>query len=196
MEYTKLGKNGTTVSRICLGCMSYGDKKWRDWVLTSDEVRQHFQVSLDAGINFFDTADVYSQGASEEVTGRWLAEMASRDEVVIATKVHGPMGAGTEPRGAVAQAHPRGLRCVTAAAQNRFHRPLPDPSLRLHHADRGNPRRARFAGARGQGPLPRREQHGRVAVSKVLNVQAPTVGIDSRRCRITTTWFIARKSAR
>ena len=94
MEYTKLGKTGTTVSRICLGCMSYGDKKWRDWVLTSDEARQHFQVSLEAGINFFDTADVYSQGVSEEVTGRWLAEMASRDEVVIATKVHGPMGSG------------------------------------------------------------------------------------------------------
>ena len=94
MEYTKLGKTGATVSRICLGCMSYGDKKWRDWVLTSDEARQHFQVSLEAGVNFFDTADVYSQGVSEEVTGRWLAEMASRDEVVIATKVHGPMGTG------------------------------------------------------------------------------------------------------
>ena len=94
MEYTKLGKTGTTVSRICLGCMSYGDKKWRDWVLTSDEARQHFQVSLESGINFFDTADVYSVGVSEEITGRWLAEMASRDEVVIATKVHGPMGSG------------------------------------------------------------------------------------------------------
>src|ERR1039458_7166733 len=86
MEYTKLGKTGTTVSRICLGCMSYGDKKWRDWVLTSDEARQHFQVSLESGINFFDTADVYSVGVSEEI--------AARDEVVIATKVHGPMGSG------------------------------------------------------------------------------------------------------
>ena len=99
MEYTKLGKTGTTVSRICLGCMSYGDKKWRDWVLTSDEARQHFQVSLESGVNFFDTANVYSQGASEEVTGRWLAEMASRDEIVIATKVNGPMGRGQNRAG-------------------------------------------------------------------------------------------------
>jgi len=95
MDYTKLGKTGVTVSRICLGCMSYGDKKWRDWVLTSDQAREHFQVALEAGVNFFDTADVYSVGVSEEITGRWLAEMASRDEIVIATKVHGPMGQGS-----------------------------------------------------------------------------------------------------
>src|SRR5579864_3019317 len=99
MEYTKLGKTGTTVSRICLGCMSYGDKKWRDWVLDSNEAREHFRASLDAGVNFFDTADVYSNGVSEEVTGRWLAEMASRDDTVIATKVHGPMGKGPNRAG-------------------------------------------------------------------------------------------------
>src|SRR5580700_1199894 len=99
MEFTKLGKTGATVSRICLGCMSYGDKKWRDWVLTSDEARQHFQVSIEAGINFFDTADVYSTGVSEEITGRWLAEMGSRDDIVLATKVNGPMGPGPNQRG-------------------------------------------------------------------------------------------------
>ncbi|HEY6418860.1 MAG TPA: aldo/keto reductase [Candidatus Binataceae bacterium] len=99
MQYAKLGKTGLTVSRICLGCMSYGDKKWRDWVLTADEARDHFKTAIESGINFFDTADVYSQGASEEVTGRWLKEMAARDDVVLATKVHGPMGPGLNRRG-------------------------------------------------------------------------------------------------
>jgi aryl-alcohol dehydrogenase (NADP+) len=74
--------------------MSYGDKKWRDWVLTVEEAREHFAEALEAGINFFDTANVYSVGVSEEVTGRWLNEMANRDEIVVATKVYGPMSAG------------------------------------------------------------------------------------------------------
>jgi len=94
MQYAKLGKTGVSVSRICLGCMSYGDKKWRDWVLTADEAREHFKFAIDSGINFFDTANVYSAGVSEEITGRWLGEMARRDEIVVATKVYGPMGAG------------------------------------------------------------------------------------------------------
>jgi aryl-alcohol dehydrogenase-like predicted oxidoreductase len=99
MNYAKLGKTGMTVSRICLGCMSYGDKKWRDWVLTMDEAREHFTVALDAGINFFDTANVYSVGVSEEVTGRWLGEMGKREEIVVATKVHGPMASGQNRAG-------------------------------------------------------------------------------------------------
>jgi aryl-alcohol dehydrogenase (NADP+) len=74
--------------------MSYGDKKWRDWVLTVEEAREHFAEALEAGINFFDTANVYSVGMSEEVTGRWLNEMANRDEIVVATKVYGPMSSG------------------------------------------------------------------------------------------------------
>ncbi|HEY6395434.1 MAG TPA: aldo/keto reductase, partial [Candidatus Binataceae bacterium] len=99
MQYAKLGKTGVTVSRICLGCMSYGDKKWRDWVLTGDEAREHFAAALEAGINFFDTADVYSIGVSEEITGRWLKEMAARDDIVLATKVHGPMASEHNRRG-------------------------------------------------------------------------------------------------
>jgi aryl-alcohol dehydrogenase-like predicted oxidoreductase len=91
MKYVKLGKTGLTVSRICLGCMSYGTKKWRDWVLTEDEARPHFARAIEAGINFFDTANVYSLGASEQITGKWLGEMGRRDELVIATKVHGRM---------------------------------------------------------------------------------------------------------
>jgi 1-deoxyxylulose-5-phosphate synthase len=94
MQYAKLGRTGLSVSRICLGCMSYGDKKWRDWVLTVEEAREHFAEALQAGINFFDTANVYSVGVSEEITGRWLNEMANRDELVVATKVYGPMSSG------------------------------------------------------------------------------------------------------
>lgn len=94
MQYAKLGRTGLSVSRICLGCMSYGDKKWRDWVLTVEDAREHFAEALEAGINFFDTANVYSVGVSEEITGRWLGEMANRDEIVVATKVAGPMSSG------------------------------------------------------------------------------------------------------
>jgi len=104
MQYTKLGRTGMSVSRICLGCMSYGDKKWRDWVLTMDEAREHFAAALEAGINFFDTANVYSIGVSEEITGRWLGEMANRAEIVIATKVNGQMGRG-QNRGGLSRKH-------------------------------------------------------------------------------------------
>src|SRR3989442_13219905 len=99
MQYTKLGNTGVTVSRICLGCMSYGDGKWRAWTVGADEAREHFAVAVEAGVNFFDTADVYSNGVSEEITGRWLDEMASRDDIVVATKVNGPMGPGPNRRG-------------------------------------------------------------------------------------------------
>jgi len=99
MEYVKLGDTGLEVSRICLGCMSYGDSGWRSWVLDEDEATPHFRTAVEAGINFFDTADMYSRGRSEEVTGRCLRDMTRRDEVVVATKcffpVHrGPNGGG------------------------------------------------------------------------------------------------------
>jgi aryl-alcohol dehydrogenase (NADP+) len=93
MDYTTLGKTGLKVSRLCLGCMSYGSSKWRDWVLDEEESRPFFKQALDAGINFFDTADMYSNGASEEVTGRALKKLGiRREEVVIATKVYNPTG--------------------------------------------------------------------------------------------------------
>ncbi len=98
MKYVKLGRTGLTVSRICLGCMSYGTRQWRDWVLSEDEARAHFARAIEAGINFFDTANVYSMGVSEQITGKWLGEMGRRDELVIATKVHGRMAPG--PNGA------------------------------------------------------------------------------------------------
>ncbi|MDJ0754719.1 MAG: aldo/keto reductase [Ardenticatenaceae bacterium] len=94
MEYKNLGKSGLKVSRICLGMMTYGTPTWRDWVLTEDEGRPFVKKAIEAGINFFDTADMYSLGVSEEVTGRLLKEFSTREEVVIATKVYFPIGKG------------------------------------------------------------------------------------------------------
>ena len=99
MQYRRLGQTGMTVSRICLGCMSYGSSKWRPWVLNEDAARPFFRQALDRGINFFDTADMYSLGVSEEVTGRALRAMAKLDEIVIATKVFWPMGDGQNMAG-------------------------------------------------------------------------------------------------
>ena len=93
MEYKNLGKTGLQVSRICLGCMSYGipERGAHPWSLNEEESRPFIQRALELGINFFDTANVYSDGTSEEITGRALKDFAKRDEVVIATKVHGRM---------------------------------------------------------------------------------------------------------
>jgi 1-deoxyxylulose-5-phosphate synthase len=99
MQYVNLGKTGLKVSRICLGCMTYGTPLWRDWVLDEEASRPFFRRALEAGINFFDTADVYSIGISEEVTGRALKEFSRRDEVVIATKVYNPMSDKPNQRG-------------------------------------------------------------------------------------------------
>jgi 1-deoxyxylulose-5-phosphate synthase len=90
MEYTHLGRSGLQVSRICLGMMSYGTSRWRDWVLDEEDSRPFIQRSLELGINFFDTADMYSAGVSEEVTGRALRDFARREEVVLASKVFFP----------------------------------------------------------------------------------------------------------
>lgn len=99
MQYVRLGQTGLRVSRLCLGTMTYGSSKWRDWILDEDDAKPFYKRALDAGINFFDTADVYSLGASEEVTGRAIKEFAKREDVVIATKVYSPMGGGPNERG-------------------------------------------------------------------------------------------------
>jgi 1-deoxyxylulose-5-phosphate synthase len=91
MDYVNLGKSGLKVSRLCLGCMSYGTSKWRPWVLDEEPSRAIIKHALDAGINFFDTADYYSLGVSEEVVGRALRDFTTRDAVVIATKVFYPI---------------------------------------------------------------------------------------------------------
>jgi aryl-alcohol dehydrogenase-like predicted oxidoreductase len=99
MEYTNLGKSGLKVSRICLGTMSYGSPKWRAWVLDEDQSRPFFKRAVELGINFFDTADMYYLGVSEEITGRALHDFTRREEVVIATKVYYPFGEGPNQRG-------------------------------------------------------------------------------------------------
>jgi len=90
VQYVNLGNTGLEVSRICLGTMTYGTSKWRDWVLDEEESRPFFRRAIDAGINFFDTANAYSAGVSEEVTGRALRDYARREEIVLATKVYFP----------------------------------------------------------------------------------------------------------
>jgi aryl-alcohol dehydrogenase-like predicted oxidoreductase len=94
MEYMQLGGTGLNVSRICLGCMTYGDPGWRPWILGEEAAQPFFRAAVEAGINFFDTSNMYSRGVSEEVTGRALRRYANRDEVVVATKVFFPMGDG------------------------------------------------------------------------------------------------------
>ena len=100
MKYTTLGRTGMTVSRLCLGCMSYGSSTWRPWILDGEEAaRPFFRAAAEAGINFFDTADGYSLGRSEEITGKMLREFARREETVLATKVFFPMGRGPNMKG-------------------------------------------------------------------------------------------------
>ncbi len=100
MQYVRLGSTGLKVSRICLGAMSYGAKAWREWVLEEEESRPFLRRALELGINFFDTADMYSNGVSEEILGRALRDFGpGRDRVVIATKVFNPMGDDPNQRG-------------------------------------------------------------------------------------------------
>jgi 1-deoxyxylulose-5-phosphate synthase len=100
MEYTRLGYTGLEVSRICLGCMSFGSKDWHEWILDNeDEIRPFFKRAIEHGINFFDTANMYSVGRSEEITGKMLREMAKREDYVLATKVYFPMGPGPNRQG-------------------------------------------------------------------------------------------------
>lgn len=104
MQYANLGGTGLKVSRICLGMMSYGSPEWRDWVLPEAEARPFVELALEQGINFFDTADMYSLGVSEEILGRAIAALCPREDVVIATKVYFPMSENPNDRG-LSRAH-------------------------------------------------------------------------------------------
>jgi 1-deoxyxylulose-5-phosphate synthase len=99
MRYVNLGKSGLRISRVCLGMMSYGNDSDRAWALDENAAEPIVKAAADGGITFFDTADVYSDGASEVATGRLLSKFFSRDQVVVATKVYGAMGAGENDRG-------------------------------------------------------------------------------------------------
>ncbi|MEO6445609.1 MAG: aldo/keto reductase [Gemmatimonadaceae bacterium] len=104
MKFSTLGSTGLVVSRIALGCMSFGSRKWRPWVLEEEEALPFFRRAVELGINFFDTADVYSLGVSEEITGKAIKTFAHRDEAVIATKVRLKMGDGPN-RGGLSRKH-------------------------------------------------------------------------------------------
>ena len=99
MQYVNLGRTGLRVSRICLGTMTYGSSKWRDWVLDAEAAQPFYDKAFESGINFFDSADMYSLGVSEEILGRAVREHARRDDVVIATKVNFPMSDDPNDRG-------------------------------------------------------------------------------------------------
>jgi 1-deoxyxylulose-5-phosphate synthase len=101
MEYANLGRTGLKVSRLCLGCMSFGDPKrgFHPWILDEEASRPILRRAVEAGINFFDTANIYASGTSEEVLGRALKDFARRDEIVVATKAHGRWGKGPNQSG-------------------------------------------------------------------------------------------------
>jgi 1-deoxyxylulose-5-phosphate synthase len=99
VDYARLGSTGLKVSRLCLGVMTYGDPAWRPWILSEEAGRPFIKRALERGINFFDTADMYSLGKSEEVLGRALKDFTSRDKVVVATKVYYPMSDDPNDRG-------------------------------------------------------------------------------------------------
>src|SRR5512139_3691355 len=100
MQYVNLGKTGMKVSRLCLGMMSYGSRQWREWILEEQDAKPFIKRALEAGINFFDTADVYSTGESERITGKLLRELGVRREnVIVATKVNGQMSDDINDKG-------------------------------------------------------------------------------------------------
>src|SRR5271168_108013 len=99
MKYTRLGDSGLQVSRIALGCMNYGSKRWRPWMLEEDEARDNFAYAIEHGVNFFDTSNIYSLGVSERIVGRWMRELAPREQVVVSTKVGLPIGQGPNQAG-------------------------------------------------------------------------------------------------
>ncbi|EME5141344.1 aldo/keto reductase [Pseudomonas aeruginosa] len=99
MDYVRLGSTGLKISRLCVGCMTYGDPAWRPWVLREEQSRPLIRQALEAGINFFDTANIYSMGESERIVGRAIRDFARREEVVIATKAFFPMSDKPNDRG-------------------------------------------------------------------------------------------------
>ena len=157
MKYTMLGSTGLVVSRLALGCMSYGSAKWRPWVLDPDDALPFYRRAFDHGINLLDTADMYSQGASEEVTGRAVREFGRREELVVATKVFFPMGGEGPNRGGLSRKHViegceaslrrLGLESIDLYQVHRFdpHVPIDETLAALDHLVRQG--KVRYVGA-------------------------------------------------
>ena len=171
MDYINLGRTGLKVSRICLGCMSYGVPPAGPlrpgsnlWSLNEEQSQPFFRQALDLGINFFDTANVYSCGDSERILGRFLKANARREDTVIATKLNGvmrdgPNGGGLSRKEIFFELD-ESLRRLGTDYVDLYQVHRSDP----HHAHRGDARRPQRPGARGQGALPRRIVHVGLAV--------------------------------
>jgi len=128
MQYTRLGRTGLKVSRICLGMMTYGTPRWRDWILDEEASRPLVRHAVELGINFFDTADMYSGGESEVLTGRFLREFCKREEVVVATKLFHPVDVDFKGGNSSAARPPQGPNQSGLSRKRIFH--AVDESLR------------------------------------------------------------------
>ncbi len=204
MQFKTLGKTGITVSRLCLGCMSYGGGDLPGWALgtkgwhvNKEDAREHFKIALDAGINFFDTADVYSAGLSEEITGRALREMASRDDLVVATKVSWRDGQQPEQARAQPQAHHRRLRQF-ACAGSAWISSISTRSIAGTRVRRSKRRstRSTLSCAPAKCAISAPAAWRLAALESAATRRKRTAGIASSRCRTTTISSIAKKSAR
>ena len=182
MQFVRLGSSGLKVSRLCLGTMTYGSSKWRPWVLDDEASRPFFRQAIEAGINFFDTADMSED--EREVLGQ-AVRLGKREDLVITTKIFYPMGKGPNDRGLSAQAHPRGHRrvlkrlgmdCVDLCQIRRYDSETP------FEGDGGVERRR----ALRQGPLHQRFDMFAWQLSKMLAARTATAMRSSSRCRTTT----------
>ncbi len=197
MQYVNLGNTGLEVSRICLGTMTYGTSQWRDWVLDEEESRPFFRRAIDAGINFFDTANAYSAGVSEEVTGRALRDYARREEIVLATKVYFPYN-DKPNQGGLSRLH------ILRAVEDSLRRLGTDyiDLYQIHRWDYTTPIEETLEaltrpGKIRQGTLHRRFEHVRLAVRQVAVPGGPArLDSASSRCRTTTTWCTGKRSVR
>ncbi len=199
MDYVRLGKTGLKVSRICLGCMSYGvpARGTHAWTLDEPEGRPFLRRALELGINFFDTANSYSDGTSEEILGRAIRDLARRDEVVIATKVYhavrpDPNGRGLSRKAILAEIDTSLRRLGTDYIDlYQIHR------WDYRHADRGDARGPARRRQGGQGALPRRVVDVRLAIRQALYLRrSPRLDAVRRRCRAITISSIAKRSGR
>jgi 1-deoxyxylulose-5-phosphate synthase len=198
MEYVKFGKTGLGVSRLCIGCMTYGipNRGPHPWTLDEEKSRPLIKQALDLGINFFDTANVYSDGTSEEIVGRALKDFVKRDDVVLATKVNGrmrpgPNGAGLSRKAIFAEIDNSLKRLGTDFVDlYQIHRwdptvPIEETMEALHDVVKPARRATSAAPTCTLGSLPRR------SIPREC-----TAGPSSSACRTTSTSSIARKSGK
>ena len=197
MEYVNLGKSGLKVSRLGLGCMSFGTSQWRPWVLDEPAGREIIKRAVESGINFFDTADMYSAGVSEAVLGRALKDFARREEVVLATKLFYPVddhpnGKGLSRKHIMASIDGSlqrlGMDYVDLYQIHRFDEqtPIEETLDALNDVVRAG--KALYLGASSMYAWQFAQNAG--------HRSGRTAGRRSCRCRTTTTWCIAKKSAR